>query len=400
MERIYFDHAATTPLHPDVLQAMTDSMHQVFGNASSVHAFGREAKLALNQARDHIAAQLGCQPQELVFTSGGTEGDNAAIFGAAWSAWLQQSSETAAQQGRSGDASARKPHIVTTQLEHHAVLHACERLEQLGFEVTYVAPDKMGRVSVEAIEAALRPHTCLISVMYGNNEVGTLQPIEEIGRLARERGILMHTDAVQVLGHLKLELRALPVDFASFSAHKINGPKGVGVLYARAGVHWDPLLYGGSQERKRRAGTENAAGIAGMAKAMEIANGSLPAKLEELAQVRSTLWTELSAVLGDRVVMNGHPTEHLPHILNVSFLDVPTETMLMNLDLAGIMASSGSACTSGSLELSHVLEAMDLPDERKRTAVRFSFGLGNTREEAACAAQQIATIVSRVRTRQ
>lgn len=394
MERIYFDHAATTPLHPDVLQAMTDSMHQVFGNASSVHAFGREAKLALNQARDRIAAQLGCQPQELIFTSGGTEGDNAAVFGAAWSAWLQQCSD------HNQPASARKPHIVTTQIEHHAVLHTCERLEQFGFEVTYVAPDQTGKVSVEAIKAALQPHTCLISVMYGNNEVGTIQPIEEIGRLARERGIAMHTDAVQVLGHLKFRLCEIPVDFASFSAHKINGPKGVGVLYVRSGVHWDPLLYGGSQERKRRAGTENVAGIAGMAKALEVANASLSEKLEGLGQIRNTLWMELSLALGDRVVMNGHPTEHLPHVLNVSFLDVPTETMLMNLDLAGIMASSGSACTSGSLELSHVLEAMDLPDERKRTAVRFSFGLGNTNEEAACAAQQIATIVSRVRTRQ
>lgn len=234
--------------------------------------------------------------------------------------------------------------------------------------------------------------------MYGNNEVGTLQPIEEIGSLARDRGILMHTDAVQVLGHLKMELRELLVDFASFSAHKMNGPKGVGVLYARSGVHWAPLLYGGNQERKHRAGTENVAGITGMAKALEVVNHSLADKVAGVTQIRNSLWAELSEALGDRVVMNGHPTEYLPHILNVSFLDVPTETMLMNLDLSGIMVSSGSACTSGSLELSHVLEAMDLSDERKRTAVRFSFGLGNTMEEAAFAAQQIATIVSRVRT--
>ncbi|MCY9512913.1 cysteine desulfurase family protein [Paenibacillus apiarius] len=394
MKRIYFDHAATTPLHPDVLQAMTASMHNVFGNASSVHAYGREAKSAVNQSRDRIAARLGCRPQELVFTSGGTESDNAALFGAAWAAWLQSG------QSPQQDKHRMKPHIVTTQVEHHAVLHACERLEALGFDVTYVAPDETGFISADKIESALRPNTCLVSVMYGNNEVGTLQPIREIGEIAREHGILMHTDAVQALGMIPLQLNELPVDFASFSAHKVNGPKGVGALYIRTGALWDPFLYGGNQERKRRAGTENIAGIAGFAEAVERAAGSLDEKIQEASGIRDALWTGLKDSLGDRVVRNGHPSRQLPHILNVSILDVPTETMLMNLDLAGIMAASGSACTSGSLEVSHVLEAMELSEERKRTAVRFSCGLGNTREEAAFTVQQIATIVSRVRTRQ
>lgn len=394
MDCIYFDHAATTPLHPDVLEAMTDSMQQVFGNASSVHTFGREAKRVLNQARDNIAYQLGCLPQELVFTSGGTESDNAAIFGIAWSSWLNRSAEASILHGKDN-----KPHLITSQIEHHAVLHACERLEQLGFEVTYVAPDATGCIPVQSIQTALRPHTCLVSIMYGNNEVGTLQPIEEIGRLVRASGVLMHTDAVQVLGHMKLQLNDLPLDFASFSAHKINGPKGIGLLYARSGVHLDSLVYGGNQERKRRAGTENIAAVIGLAKALEMATSALPHHVESVAKIRNMMWFTLREVLGDRVVMNGHPTVHVPHILNVSFLDVPTDTMLMNLDLAGIMASSGSACTSGSLELSHVLEAMGVCDERKRTAIRFSFGLGNTREEVVYTVQEIAAIVSRIRTK-
>lgn len=394
MASIYFDHSATTPLHPDVLQAMSDSMHQVFGNASSIHAFGREARLVLNRARDNIAAQLGCLPQELVFTSSGTESNNTAIFGIAWSSWLKMLSAVTFKHKENC-----KPHIITSQIEHHAVLHACERLEQLGFAVTYAAPDITGRVSVQSIQNALRPNTCLISIMYGNNEVGTLQPIEEIGRFAHANGVLMHTDAVSALSKVKLQLNDLPLDFASFSAHKINGPKGVGLLYARSGINWDPLMYGGSQERKRRAGTENIAGVIGLAKALEIANIALPDKIVEVGGLRNAMWFKLKEALGDRVIMNGNPSARLPHILNVSFLDVPLETMLMSLDLAGIMASSGSACTSGSLGLSHVLQAMGIPDECKRTAVRFSFGLGNTMEEAVYTVQQIVTIVSRIRTR-
>lgn len=386
MERIYFDHAATTPLHPEAAEAMIAVMRDVYGNASSVHAAGREATAALTRARDGIAERLGCRPQELVFTSGGTESDNAALFGVVHTAWRKHGRE-------------RPPHVVTTEVEHHAVLHACRYLEQFGVEVTYVAPDETGLVAPERIQEALRPNTCLVSVMTGNNEVGTLQPIREIGQLVREQGIVMHTDAVQALGLLPCQLKDWPVDMASFSAHKINGPKGVGCLYIRQGTDWEPMLHGGNQERKRRAGTENVAGIAGFAAALRVAEDEREDKVRQTKRVRAELWSKLVDGLGDRVAYNGHPEQHLPHILNVSVLDVPTETLLMNLDLAGIMAASGSACTSGSLEVSHVLEAMKLSELRTSTAVRFSFGLGNTIEQADIVSQQIATIANRVRSR-
>ncbi|GAC44195.1 cysteine desulfurase family protein [Paenibacillus popilliae] len=384
MERMYFDHAATTPLHPEAAEAMIAVMRDVYGNASSVHAAGREAAAALTKARDGIAERLGCRPQELVFTSGGTESDNTALIGAVHAAWRKHGRE-------------RPPHVVTTEVEHHAVLHTCHYLEQFGVEVTYVAPDDTGLVAPERIQEALRPNTCLVSVMTGNNEVGTLQPIREIGQMVREQGIVMHTDAVQALGLLPFQLKDWPVDMASFSAHKMNGPKGVGCLYIRQGTDWEPMLYGGNQERKRRAGTENVAGIAGFAAALRVTEDEREDKVRQIRQVRAALWSKLVDGLGDRVVYNGHLERHLPHILHVSVLDVATETLLMNLDLAGIMAASGSACTSGSLEVSHVLEAMKLSELRKSTAVRFSFGLGNTIEQADIVSQQIATIAKRVR---
>lgn len=380
MNAIYYDHAASTPMHPDVVEAMLPYMRASFGNASSMHAFGRAAKVAINDARDSIASLLKCAPGELLFTGGGTESDNTALFGAA-----------SAYRGV-------KNHIVTTTVEHHAVLHACAELERQGFEVTYVPVDSTGQVSAADIEAAIRPDTFLISVMYGNNEVGTLQPIERIGAIARERGVLLHVDAVQALGSVPLDLHAMPVDLLSLSAHKINGPQGVGALYVRRGIKIDPLLFGGSQERKRRAGTENVAGIAGFAKAVRLAYLNLSEKKQNSELIRQTLIERLHTRLGDgQVVINGHPTERFSHILNVSFPGLDTETMLMNLDMAGIASASGSACTSGSLEPSHVLQAMGLSEERIRSAVRFSFGLGNTVDEALTAAQIIATIVERLR---
>ncbi|WP_195575985.1 cysteine desulfurase family protein [Paenibacillus sp. 1001270B_150601_E10] len=390
MEYIYMDHAATTPMRPEVVQAITDAMVQGYGNPSSIHAYGREAKRVIQDARDQVAKALDCSPHEIIFTSGGSESDNTAIFGAAWSAWLRQ---------REQQTQSLKPHVITSSIEHHAVLHACEHLEKQGFEVTYVAPDQEGIVHPDAIEAVIKPHTCLISIMTGNNEIGSLQPIQEIGELAHRHGILMHTDAVQALGMLELKLKSLPVDFASFSAHKINGPKGVGILYARQGVAYEAFIHGGNQERKHRAGTENVPGIVGMAAAVKLAEQEQAQKLEQLNEVKETLWKGLKEAFGDRVVLNGHPTKRLPHILNVSLLDVPTEKMLMNLDMMGVMVSSGSACTSGSLEVSHVLKAMELPDERLRTAIRFSFGLGNTKEQAQEVVKKIETIVTRVRNR-
>ncbi|WP_152391768.1 cysteine desulfurase family protein [Paenibacillus guangzhouensis] len=384
MSYIYLDHAATTPMHPAVVEEMTQYMQGHFGNASSVHRIGREAKHYLNQARDRIAARLHCHPNELVFTAGGTESDNMALFGA-----------VSYESTRTG-----KKHVITSQIEHHAVLHACEQLERMGVEVTYVPVDSSGRVSVEDIEAAIRPDTLLISIMYGNNEVGTLQPIREIGELARSKGIRFHVDAVQALGVCPIDLSELPVDLMSLSSHKINGPQGVGALYMSRRTTIDPLLFGGNQERKRRSGTENIAGILGFARAVELATDALDDKIQFASHLRNTMLDQLKSQLGaENVVLNGHASEHLPHILNVSLIGVSTETMLMNLDMAGIAAASGSACTSGSLEISHVLQAMHLSEEVLHSSVRFSFGLGNTIEDVEETAMKIATIYERLRNR-
>jgi len=389
MKRIYMDHAATSPLRPEVLEAMKPYLSDAFGNPSSLHSYGREARVALDTARHAIASCLNCDPRELVFTSGGTESDNTALFGAAWQRW-------------SAGGSASRGHIITTSVEHHAVLHACQRLEELGFDVTYLPVDEHGRISLEQFEAAIRDDTFLVSVIYGNNEVGTLQPIAELGLIARERGLLMHVDAVQALGVLDLDLSRLPVDFMSFSAHKINGPKGVGLLYCRSSVKWTPLLYGGSQERKFRAGTENVAGIAGFAEAMKLVKRESVDKRNKLWELRQlflgTLENDLSAA-GLKFIVNGHPTEVLPHIINVSFPGLSTDTLLMNLDLSGIAASSGSACTAGSLEPSHVLIAMGLPDECLRSAVRFSLGYGLTQEDVREAAARVAKVVTQLKER-
>jgi cysteine desulfurase len=376
-ETIYLDHAATTPVHPRVVEAMQPYLTQIYGNPSSVHGFGRHSRMALEKARDEIARFLDVDPQTLVFTSGGTEADNMAIIGVAMA------------------NRERGKHIITSQVEHHAVLHACDYLEHLGFEVTYLPVDETGMVRLEDLKQALRPDTVLVSIMYGNNEVGTIQPIEEIGQLLRERGIYFHTDAVQAFGVLPLKVRGLPIDMVSVSAHKINGPKGVGALYLGRKVTFLPHLHGGSQERKRRAGTENVAGIVGFAEAVKVAAEERQHRVEKYLQMREAMlqvWHEE----GISFHVNGHPERFLPHILNVSFPGIHTETMLMNLDLAGIAAASGSACTSGSLELSHVLQAMCLPDERAKSAIRFSFGITNTVEEAVRAARATAEIVQRL----
>ncbi|MEF3303107.1 cysteine desulfurase family protein [Paenibacillus sp. GYB003] len=382
MTAIYFDHAATTPLRPEVLEAMLPYFTERFGNPSSLHAFGRETRIALSGARDRLASLLDCTPGELLFTGGGTESDNAALFGAA------------AKYGGS------KKHLITTQIEHHAVLHACERLEREGCDVTYLPVDETGLVRIEDVEAAIRDDTFLISVMYGNNEVGTIQPIERIGELARERGIVFHVDAVQALGLEPLSLRSLPVDLMSFSAHKIYGPKGVGALYVSKRIAIDPLLVGGNQERKRRAGTENVPGIVGFAKAAELAIEAMGDNRRHVRMLRDLMIQALTREIGTAAfTVNGHPSDVLPHILNVSFPGIDTETMLMSLDLEGIAAASGSACTSGSLELSHVLQAMRLPEDRMRSAVRFSFGFSQPVEQIQAAAEKIATISRRIRNR-
>lgn len=382
MRKIYLDHAASTPMHPEVAEAMMTVMTEKFGNASSVHSFGREAKRMVNGARDRLAASLGCKPDELVFTGGGTESDNLALFGT-----IQ------AQKSRG-------KHIITTAIEHHAVLHSCQQLEREGFEVTYLPVDRTGRVHPEQVAEALRPDTILVSIMYGNNEVGTLQPIVEIGEIIRGRNAdtVFHVDAVQALGAVPIHCNELPIDLISFSSHKINGPQGVGALYIRKKLMIEPIIYGGLQEKKRRAGTENMAGIIGFAKAAELAAAGLSQKRGHDLNMRSTLLTSLERTVGrDHYQVNGSEKFYLPHIVNISFPEMQTETMLMNLDMEGIAVASGSACTSGSLEASHVLEAMNLPQNLLRSAIRFSFGLGNTSEEIEYTAEKVGTILTRLR---
>jgi cysteine desulfurase len=382
MNPIYLDHAATTPMHPEVLEAMLPFYREVYGNPSSTHSYGRAAKAAINRSRDFIADALGCLPAQLIFTSGGTESDNMALFGVV------------------NASSNAKPHIITSQIEHHAVLHACERLEAMGYEVTYVPVGPTGLTQTADIEAAIRPNTVLISIMYGNNEIGTLQPVEEIGEIARNHGILFHVDAIQALGKLPIDLSKLPIDLMSFSAHKINGPKGIGALYLSKKVHFTPSLFGGSQERKRRPGTENVAGIAGFAKAVDLTlinQNEMQLIANEFRQIMVSIWRQ---ELGpDGFVINGHPEKRLPHIVNASFPSVSTESLLMNLDVEGVAAASGSACTSGSLEVSHVLKAMHLPESVTSSAVRFSFGMGNSKQQIETAARKTATIVQRIRTK-
>ncbi len=375
---IYVDHAATSPLHPEVIEAMLPYYQTVFGNPSSIHQIGRQARQAIDQARRTIAKKLGTSDQNLVFTSGGTEADNMAILGYALEHELN---------GK---------HIITSQIEHHAVLHACEELEKRGFDVTYLPVDETGRVSVNDVQEALRDDTILVTLMFGNNEVATVQPIKEIGDVLKGHQAAFHTDAVQACGVIELNVSELPVDMLSISAHKINGPKGIGLLYVRNGVKLRPVLFGGEQERKRRAGTENVAAIVGFAKAMEIAVDSIEERQELYQQFSKILidtWTKEEVIFS----INGHQHERLPHVVNVSFRGVNIESLLMNLDLTGIAASSGSACTAGSIEPSHVLVAMfGKADERIQSAIRFSFGLGNTVEQIQRVANETAQIVKRL----
>ncbi|MFC3802108.1 cysteine desulfurase family protein [Cohnella sp. GCM10012308] len=387
MKRIYMDYAATAPMLPEALAAYVAAAGEAPGNPSSLHAFGRGARSRVTEARDALASAIGCRPDELTFTGGGTESDNAALFGAA-----------RAQRAKD----PRRTGIVTTAVEHHAVLHAAERLTAEGFELTVLPVDRAGRVSVHDAEAAIGETTAVVSVMYGNNETGTLQPIALIGELARRHGAVMHVDAVQALGYEPIDVGTLPVDLLSLSAHKIGGPQGVGALYVRTGTPWQPLLYGGSQERRKRAGTENVAGIAAFGAAASLVANAVDARRGHAESVRSALLTGLRYRLGpDSVTVNGDadPAGRLPHILNIGIDGVSNETLLMNLDLQGIAASGGSACTSGSLQPSHVLTAMGLSPQFCKNSVRFSFGMGNTISQADKTAEIIATIVARLRKR-
>ncbi|WP_373951520.1 cysteine desulfurase family protein [Exiguobacterium acetylicum] len=368
----YFDHSATTPMRPEVLEAMTPYLLEQYGNPSSVHSAGRSARAAIDKARRQIAQELNAKPTELIFTSGGTESDNYAIFGAA---------EAAREKGR---------HLITTRFEHHAVLHAFEELEKQGYDVTYLDVPDTGVVSMAALQEAVREDTTLVSIMFGNNEVGTIQPIAAFGQFLRERGILFHTDAVQVFGKRAIDVEALQVDLLSASGHKINGPKGIGLLYVRTGVKLAPQTFGGEQERKRRAGTENVPGIVGLAKALELMIAERDQQQDHIKQLRSVLLTRLDES-GVTYEVNG--VEGLPNVLNLYFPQIEIEPFLIMLDMRQMAVSSGSACTAGSVEPSHVLSAMYGEDERTRASVRISFGHGNELAQVELLAQALQDVV-------
>ena len=377
MKRIYMDHAATTPVRPEVWEAMLPYFSTEFGNPSSVYSWGRSARKALDSARDKVAALLGASASEIVFTSGGSEGANLAIKGVAW-----------ADQNKG-------KHIITSAIEHHAVLDTVLWLETQGFEVTILPVDEYGLVDPAQVEAALRPDTILVSIMHANNEVGTIQPISEIGALVRARGVRFHTDAVQTAGALDLNVDALNVDLLSISAHKFYGPKGVGALYVRKGVRLHPLIHGGGQEKRRRAGTENVAGIVGLAKAFELAQEEREAESARLQKLRDRLIEGLLQIPHTRV--NGSLERRLPNNVSGCFEFIEGESLLLNLDLRGIAASSGAACTSGSLDPSHVLLAMGLSHEIAHGSLRLTLGRENTEADVDFVLQEIPGIVERLR---
>ena len=378
MKTIYLDHAATTPMAKEVIVRMTEAMERVYGNASSIHTAGREARKFLDEARSILAHSINASTNEIIFTSGGTEADNMAIFGTAYARKLE---------GK---------HIITTQIEHHAVLHACEKLEKEGFDVTYLPVDEYGCVRVEDVAAALREDTILVTIMYGNNEVGTIQPIRHIGELLKDHQATFHTDAVQAFGIESLDVQALGVDLLSVSAHKINGPKGIGFLFARQGVKLANLLLGGSQEKKRRAGTENIPGVIGFATAIQVATENREINRTKYEHFKALLIKQFDeAKISYKV--NGVVDTALPHVFNVSFPGTDVESFLINLDMAGVFVSSGSACTAGSIDPSHVLVAMFGEGAAElRNSIRFSFGQGLTDEDIIEAGRRTADIVKRL----
>lgn len=375
---IYLDNAATTRTAPEVVEAMLPFFSENYGNASSIYGLGSTSKKALNQARRTLADYLGAKPEEIYFTAGGSEADNWALKAAA---------EAYRDKGK---------HIITTRIEHHAVLHTCEYLEKQGYEVTYVGVDENGIVRLEELEAAIRPDTILISVMYANNEVGTLQPIGEIGRIAHERGILFHTDAVQAFGQLPICVDELHIDMLSASAHKMNGPKGVGCLYIRSGLKLRSFIHGGAQERSRRAGTENIPGIVGFGKAIERAVRIMPEKIQRETELRDYLIDQIYEKI-PYCRLNGDRSRRLPGNVNFSFQFVEGESLLIMLDMKGICGSSGSACTSGALDPSHVLLAMGMSHELAHGSLRLTLSEENTEEEMDTVVEAIEEIVGKLR---
>jgi cysteine desulfurase len=374
--RVYLDHNASTPVHPEVVAEMLPYFGEVFGNPSSVHGFGRAAREAIEVARHRVAACLAVSPDEIVFTSGGTESDNFAVKGLAMA--------------------RGSGHLITSQIEHHAVIRACQALEGQGFGVTYLPVDEHGMVDPDDVKRAIRPDTLAVSIMHANSEVGTIQPVAAIGAITRERGIPFHIDAVQTFGKIPLDPRALNVDLISFSGHKIYGPKGVAALYIRKGVRMVSIQHGGEHERRRRAGTENVPGIVGLGKAAEIRARDMHEEAVRLRALRDRLWDGIRERVSE-VRLNGHPTERLPGTANLAFRHVESESIVLGLDLKGVAVSAGSACTAGHVEPSHVLVAMGLPVEWAMGAVRCSLGRTTSADDVEYVIDAIEPIVRKLR---
>lgn len=377
-KRVYLDHAATTPVRPEVLEEMLPLFREVFGNPSSVYAEGREAKAVIEKARERVAKAIGAAPNEIFFTGGGTEADNWAIKGVA---------HAKREKGN---------HIITTTIEHHGILHTCQSLEKQGFRVTYLPVDEDGLVSPQSLREAITDDTILISIMYANNEIGTIQPIEELATVAHERGVLFHTDAVQAIGAVPIDVKAQGIDLLSLSAHKFYGPKGIGALYIKRGTTISNLIDGGAQERHRRAGTENTAAIAGLGKAIEMATADIPKHNERLITLRDRLIHGILEKI-PHARLNGHAIKRLPGNVNISFEFIEGESLLLLLDMKGISASSGSACTSGSLDPSHVLLAIGLPHEIAHGSLRLTLGDVNDEADVDTVLAELPLIVGRLR---
>ena len=376
--QIYMDNAATTPIKSEVIDAMIPIFKNDFGNPSSVYKLGRDSKKLLEESREIVARAIGAQGKEIYFTSGGSESDNWAIKGIAHA------------------NKSKGNHIITTKMEHHAVLHPCQYLEKNGYEVTYLDVDEYGMVKIDELEKAIKKETILITIIFANNEVGTIQPVKEIGRIARENGVLFHTDAVQAIGNIEVDVEELNIDLLSMTAHKIYGPKGIGALYVKKGVKITPLIHGGAQEKRRRAGTENIPSIVGFAKAIELATENIEAHTKKLLSLRDKLIHDIKEKISD-VKLNGHPEKRHPGNVNFSFEFIEGESLLLSLDMLGISASSGSACTSGSLDPSHVLLCMGLPHEKAHGSLRLSLGDFNEVEDIDYVVEQLVPIVDRLR---
>ena len=375
---IYLDNAATTKTAPEVVDAMLPYFSEYYGNASTIYSLGAESKKAMDHARQTIADSLGAKPEEIYFTAGGSESDN-------WA--LKATAEAYAAKGK---------HIITTKIEHHAILHTCEYLEKRGFEITYLNVDRDGLISLDELKAAIRPDTILISVMFANNEIGTIEPIAEIGEIAKEHGVLFHTDAVQAYAQVPINVDEMHIDMLSASGHKLNGPKGIGFLYIRKGVKIRSFVHGGAQERSRRAGTENIPGIVGLGAAVERAMRIMDTKTRKEIELRDYLIGRLENEI-PHCWLNGHRTKRLPNNINFSFLFIEGESMLIMLDMKGICASSGSACTSGSLDPSHVLLAIGLKHEEAHGSLRLTLSEESTKEEMDIVAEEVKKIVQRLR---